>query len=44
VVQNNGKQANFTYRYGTDLGTIWKPFPKLIEIQHGIYLEQNLFM
>ncbi|SFF21305.1 Outer membrane receptor proteins, mostly Fe transport [Flavobacterium xueshanense] len=42
VVQNNGKQILPT-AIGTDVGTIWKPFPKLIlnaALWH-LYLEQE---
>ena len=42
VVQNNGKQILPT-AIGTDVGTIWKPFPKLIlnaTLWH-LYLEQE---
>ena len=42
VVQNNGKQILPT-AVGTDVGTIWKPFPKLIlnaALWH-LYLEQE---
>jgi hypothetical protein len=42
VVQNNGKQVLPT-AIGTDLGTIWKPFPKLIvnSALWYLYLEQE---
>ena len=42
VVQNNGKQVLPT-AIGTDVGTIWKPFPKLIvnSALWYLYLEQE---
>lgn len=42
VVQNNGKQILPT-AIGTDIGTIWKPFPKLIvnSALWYLYLEQE---
>ena len=42
VVQNNGKQVLPT-AVGTDVGTIWKPFPKLIvnSALWYLYLEQE---
>jgi hypothetical protein len=42
VVQNNGKQILPT-AVGTDIGTIWKPFPKLIvnSALWYLYLEQE---
>jgi hypothetical protein len=42
VVQNNGKQV-FLPTIGTDLGTIWKPSPRLIvnSALWYLYLQQE---